>query len=115
MTRTNIINNIITSISIILFGFCVFKTYSYYKLNKEYTQYKLYIENTTDSLLHVNNNLEDKLDSIYVSCEYMKNQIDSLEDVKQKIIIKKESYKINDNILMGVKMLKQNLLCVDLH
>jgi hypothetical protein len=45
----------------------------------------------------------------------MKNQIDSLEDVKQKIIIKKESYKINDNILMGVKMLKQNLLCVDLH
>lgn len=111
---TSIIKYIYLTIFILLFGFCIFRTFSYYKINKEYNSYKERIELITDSLEYINNSIRIKLDSTLNVCDELSFKIDSLNDVKQQIIIKKESYKINDNILDGVEILKKNLECVHL-
>lgn len=51
---------------------------------------------------------------MYYSIDSLQFKVDSLTEVKQQIIIKKESFKINDNVLDGVELLKQNLSCVNL-
>lgn len=99
---------------IIVLLFLIIKTCNFYSLKKEYDNYKRKIELHTDSLSHVNDSIEYELDMILNYCDNLEFKIDSLNQVKQKIIIKKESYKINDNILNGVGILKENLECVHL-
>lgn len=101
-------------IFILLFGFCVFRTFSYYKINREYKSYKEKIESISDSLYDVNTSIKSQLDSTLNVCDELEFKVDSLNHLKQQIIIKKESYKVNDNILDGIKILKENLECVQL-
>lgn len=105
----NIIYNIII---IIIFITLSLFTWKYYKVNKEYKTYKQRIEMQSDSLMHVNDSIKYKLDSILIFCDDLQSKVDSLNRVKQQIIIEKESYKINDNMLDCVENLKQNLKCV---
>lgn len=110
MKTFNIYNVIIIIVIIILSFF----TCKYYKINKEYNSYKQKIELQADSLIHLNDSIKCELDSILNSYDSLQFKVDSLNHVKQQMIIKKESYKINDNILDGVEILKRNLECVQL-
>ena len=78
------------------------------KLEQENIKLKLEKESTITSIENENLTSSEKVCQMEGEIEFYKHKVDSLEKVKQKIIIQKE-YVVSETITEGVTLLKEHL------
>ena len=82
------------------------------KLERENIQLKSTYTNIVDSIKVENQILEKDVADLLVKTTVYEHRIDSLKNLKQKIIVKyKTKYVVSENITESVKTLKENLKC----
>lgn len=106
MKGIKIKNWIILGLVSILIGFNIILSI---KLSKQ-MQLNIELQNTTiiDSIKIENNVLKLEIETLQKDLEIKKHTVDSLQNVKQKIIVETK-YVISNNITEGVMILKENL------
>lgn len=98
---------IILLVLTVIFGIVMYSKCS--KLEHENKVLKL--EQLTINNMELENKvLKENILSLEDKLIYYQQQLDSLETVKQKVIVRTE-YVISENITEGVKLLKENLKC----
>lgn len=103
-------NYIITGLISILIVFGIVVSIKCSKLEKENIKLKIENNNISDSIKIENEILNRKILLLSNDLEYYKHQVDSLNNIKQKIIIKSE-YIVSHDLTDGVKLLRENLRC----
>lgn len=78
------------------------------KLERENIKLKTEQGSLIDSIKMENKLLKEDINLLNYDLQQSKHKIDSLNEVKQTIIVKKE-YIISENLTEGVKTLKENL------
>lgn len=78
------------------------------KLERENVKLKTEQNSLVDSIKMENKLLKENINLLNYDLQQSKYKIDSLNEVKQTIIVKKE-YIISENLTEGVKTLKENL------
>lgn len=103
-------NYIIAGLISILIVFGIVVSIKCSKLEKENIKLKIENNNISDSIKIENEILNQKILLLSNDLEYYKHQVDSLNNIKQKIIIKSE-YIVSHDLTDGVKLLRENLRC----
>ena len=93
--------SILVAISIILSIKCN-------KLEDQILEFKAQSTIVVDSIAVENQKLEIRIQHLNSDLLYYKQKIDSLNNVKQKIIIQTE-YIVSENLIEGTQLLKENL------
>lgn len=101
-------NLIILILFSILIGFGTFVSFKCYQLEKENKELKTEQVDVTDSIKVENKVLNDMIIELNKDLDYYKFKVDSLNNVKQQVIIKKE-YIVSEDLIEGVVLLKENL------
>lgn len=78
------------------------------KLERENIKLKTEQNSLVDSIKMENKLLKENINLLNYDLQQSKHRIDSLNEVKQTIIVKKE-YIVSENLTEGVKTLKENL------
>lgn len=78
------------------------------KLERENIKLKTEQNSLVDSIKMENKLLKENINLLNYDLQQSKHKIDSLNEVKQTIIVKKE-YIVSENLTEGVKTLKENL------
>ena len=99
---------IILVIILVLYGIKLYNKCS--RLERENIELKLEQDIVRDIVEKENELLHNNILILEDEISYYRYKIDSLEKVKQKVIIKKE-YIISEDITEGVTLLKKNLKC----
>lgn len=101
------IRTLIIIVLIIVFAsYCIISTHKYNNLKEEFTEYVS--KDTVDIYALENERLKQKIETLQEDLNICYNTLDSLKHVKQQIIIQ-ETFKESDNIIEGVRILKDNL------
>lgn len=103
-------NYIIAGLISILIVFGIIVSIKCSKLEKENIKLKIENGNIADSIKIENEILHQKISLLSNDLEYYKHQIDSLNNIKQRVIVKSE-YIISNDLIDGAKLLKENLRC----
>ena len=101
-------NYIIGGLVSILVIFGIFMSIKCSKLERENIKLKTEQSSLIDSIKMENKLLKENINLLNYDLQQSKHKIDSLNKVKQKIIVKKE-YIVSENLTEGVKTLKENL------
>lgn len=101
-------NYIIGGLISILVVFGIFMSIKCSKLERENIKLKTEQGSLIDSIKMENKLLKEDINLLNYDLQQSKHKIDSLNEVKQTIIVKKE-YIISENLTEGVKTLKENL------
>ena len=80
------------------------------KLEKENIELQTSYNTIIDSIRMENQLLTEKTQRLSESLDYYKFKVDSLEKIKQKVLIQKE-YVVSEDLISGVKLLKENIKC----
>lgn len=101
-------NYIIGGLVSILVIFGIFMSIKCSKLERENIKLKTEQSSLIDSIKMENKLLKENINLLNYDLQQSKYKIDSLNTIKQKIIVKKE-YVVSENLTEGVKALKENL------
>ena len=101
-------NYIIGGLISILVVFGIFMSIKCSKLERENIKLKTEQGSLIDSIKMVNKLLKEDINLLNYDLQQSKHKIDSLNKVKQTVIVKKE-YIVSENLTEGVKTLKENL------
>lgn len=96
-------------ISGILLIILVINSFRYNSLSKEFNEFKKEYTEQVDSLTWVNHELEKQINEYKENVIYLDAAIDSLEHIKNKIIIQKDNVIVSKSVSDGVELLKKNL------
>lgn len=96
-------------ISGILLIILVINSFRYNRLSKEFNEFKKEYTEQVDSLTWVNHELEKQINEYKENVIYLEDAIDSLEHIKNKIIIQKDNVIVSKSVSDGVELLKKNL------
>ena len=96
-------------ISGILLIILVINSFRYNRLSKEFNEFKKEYTEQVDSLTWVNHELEKQINEYKENVIYLEDAIDSLEHIKNKIIIQKDDVIVSKSVSDGVELLKKNL------
>lgn len=80
------------------------------KLEKDNEHLKLEKLEIADSIKRENRILNIEIMNLFDEIDYCRHQIDSLKNVKNRVIVKSE-YVVSEDLTEGVKLLKENLKC----
>lgn len=105
---SRIVTYIIGFLFSILVVFGIFMSIKCSKLERENVKLKTEQNSLVDSIKMENKLLKENIDLLNYDLQQSKHKIDSLNKVKQTIIVKKE-YIVSENLTEGVKTLKENL------
>ena len=96
-------------ISVILLLILIINNFRYNRIVKQLNQMK--IENTVqvDSLIYTNKELEKQVSTYKIEVSDLEREIDSLQQVKNRIIVKKNDVIISKSVSEGIVMLQNNL------
>jgi len=81
----------------------------YNRLQNKYNRLKIESIEQIDSLTYINREHMKKISEFELEINELENTVDSLEQVKNKIIIKKDQVIVSSTISEGVQQLKDNL------
>lgn len=101
-------NYIIGGLISILVIFGIFMSIKCSKLERENIKLKTEQGSLIDSIKMENKLLKEDINLLNYDLQQSKHKIDSLNKVKQTVIVKKE-YIVSENLTEGVKTLKENL------
>lgn len=101
-------NYIIGGLVSILVIFGIFMSIKCSKLERENIKLKTEQSSLIDSIKMENKLLKENINLLNYDLQQSKHKIDSLNKVKQTVIVKKE-YIVSENLTEGVKTLKENL------
>ena len=101
-------NYIIGGLVSILVIFGIFMSIKCSKLERENIKLKTEQGSLIDSIKMENKLLKEDINLLNYDLQQSKHKIDSLNKVKQTVIVKKE-YIVSENLTEGVKTLKENL------
>lgn len=96
-------------ISGILLIILVINSFRYNRLSKEFNEFKKEYTEQVDSLTWVNHELEEQINEYKENVIHLETAIDSLEHIKNKIIIQKDDVIVSKSVSDGVELLKKNL------
>lgn len=96
-------------ISGILLIILVINSFRYNRLSKEFNEFKKEYTEQVDSLTWVNHELEKQVNEYKENVIHLEDAIDSLEHIKNKIIIQKDDVIVSKSVSDGVELLKKNL------
>jgi len=96
-------------ISGILLLILIISNFRYNRLSKEFNEFKKEYTEQVDSLTWVNHELEKQVNEYKENVIHLEDAIDSLEQVKNKIIIQKDGVIVSKSVSDGVELLKKNL------
>lgn len=96
-------------ISGILLIILVINSFRYNHLSKEFNEFKKEYTEQVDSLTWVNHELEKQINEYKENVIHLETAIDSLEHIKNKIIIQKDDVIVSKSVSDGVELLKKNL------
>lgn len=94
----------------ILMGFGILMFYKCCRLEQENQRLKIDQMSISDSIKIENKMLNNTIIKLNEDLEYYKFKVDSLNKIKQQIIVKKE-YIVSEDLIDGVVKLKENLKC----
>ena len=81
----------------------------YNRLNKEYNKLKIESLEQVDSLVYVNRELEKQISNYKTEVIQLEDAIDSLQRVKNRILIKKDQVIVSKSASEGIALLQENL------
>lgn len=87
----------------------IISNFRYNHLNKEYNKLKIQNTEQVDSLVYVNKTLEKQVSNYKAKVITLEEAIDSLQEVKSKIVIKKDNVVVSKSTADGVVLLQKNL------
>ena len=96
-------------ISGVLLLILIVGNFRYNRLSKEFNEFKKEYTEQVDSLTWVNHELEKQVNDYKQNVIHLEDAIDSLEHVKNKIIIQKDGVVVSKSVSDGVELLKKNL------
>jgi len=96
-------------ISGVLLIILVINSFRYNHLSKEFNEFKKEYTEQVDSLTWVNHELEKQINEYKENVIHLETAIDSLEHIKNKIIIQKDDVIVSKSVSDGVELLKKNL------
>lgn len=96
-------------ISIILLLLLVMANCRYNRLNKELNQLKIEATEQVDSLVYINRELQKQVDGYQTEVIHLEDVIDSLQRVKNKVILKKDEVIVSKSVSEGIVLLQKNL------
>lgn len=110
--KCNMKNYIVICLIFILIFFFISVCIKCNILENENLELKQNYSIVIDSIKIENESLEREIEDLSIQLNVCHQQIDSLNKIKQKIIVKyKTEYIISDNITEGVQTLKNNIKC----
>lgn len=93
----------------ILLIILVVSNFRYNRLNKELNKLKIESIEKIDSLTYINRELEKQVSDYKSEVIQLEDAIDSLQKVKNKIIVKKDQVLVSNSISEGITLLQENL------
>lgn len=96
-------------ISIILLLLLVMANCRYNRLNKELNRLKIEATEQVDSLVYINRELQKQVDGYQTEVIHLEDVIDSLQRVKNKVILKKDEVIVSKSVSDGIVLLQKNL------
>lgn len=94
---------------VLLLGILIINSFRYNSIVKKLN--KLKIENAVqvDSLVYINHQLEKQISTYKIEVSDLENSIDSLQQIKNKIIVKKDEIIVSKSVSEGIVKLQENL------
>lgn len=96
-------------VGLILLLYIIISQIRYDKLKRQFNDYKINYSEQVDSLKYANQQYLQKINEYELDIIDLKNDVDSLEQLKRKVIIKKDNVIVSETISDGVEQLKDNL------
>lgn len=96
-------------ISGILLVMLVIGNFRYNRLSKQLNQVKIENIERVDSLTYINKELEKQVSTYKIEISDLENTIDSLQKVKNKILVKKDGVIVSKSVSEGIVRLQNNL------
>lgn len=96
-------------ISGVLLILLIIGNFRYNRLSKQINQIKIENIEHVDSLKYINKELEKQISTYKVEISDLENTIDSLQKVKNKILIKKDGVVVSKSVSEGIVRLQNNL------
>lgn len=87
----------------------IISNFQYNKLQRELNKLKIEKIELIDSLVYMNNELEKQISDYNIKTISLEETIDSLQHVKNKIIVKRDGVVVSKSTADGVKLLQENL------
>lgn len=103
-------NYIILGLISILIAFGIIVSIKCARLERENLQLQKEYTNLVDSIKIENQVLETEITLLNEDLLYLQYKIDSLNNIKQKVIVKRE-FIVSESLTEGVKLLQENLRC----
>lgn len=83
--------------------------FRYNRLSKELNELKIQSTHQVDSLTYINRELEKQVNGYKQDVIHLEDAIDSLQKVKNKVIIQKDNVIVSNSVSESVEQLKENL------
>jgi len=96
-------------VTLTVLGFLIFSQVKCNKLQKQLNQERIKNLEQVDSLVYVNREHQRKIEEYQKDIISLQSAIDSLKQVKQRIIVKKEEVVISKSTSSAANLLKQNI------
>ncbi len=96
-------------ISGVLLILLIIGNFRYNRLSKQINQIKIENIEHVDSLKYINKELEKQISTYKVQISDLENTIDSLQKVKNKILVKKDGVVVSKSVSEGIVRLQNNL------
>lgn len=96
-------------ISGVLLILLIIGNFRYNRLSKQINQIKIENIEHIDSLKYINKELEKQISTYKVEISDLENTIDSLQKVKNKILVKKDGVVVSKSVSEGIVRLQNNL------
>lgn len=96
-------------ISGVLLILLIIGNFRYNRLSKQINQIKIENIEHVDSLKYINKELEKQISTYKVEISDLENTIDSLQKVKNKILVKKDGVVVSKSVSEGIVRLQNNL------
>lgn len=97
------------AIALLLFGWIVISQMKNNSLRKEINKLKVEKTEQIDSFAVINNQHLKKIQEYEVEISDLNRSLDSLQKVKNRVVVKKDGVVVSSNMSAAVKQLKQNL------
>lgn len=96
-------------ISGVLLILLIIGNFRYNRLSKQINQIKIENIEHVDSLKYINKELEKQISTYKIEISDLENTIDSLQKVKNKILVKKDGVVVSKSVSEGIVRLQNNL------
>ena len=106
MNNKNVLYLIISGVLILII---IINGFRYNRISRKLNELKIQSTHQVDSLTYINRELEKQVNGYKQDVIQLEDAIDSLKNVKNKVVIQKDYVVVSNSVSEGVEQLKENL------